>query len=105
MPKYYKDAGCGPGEVTTVEDPDRAYWAGTCTYWTDDWDKVSASDGIPCCPTCKAPGFIGKMSEWLNGAERYEAEGNPGYVKFLNNTKEVCHRMGLADFWGISKPK
>lgn len=83
-PKFQTDAG-----PTTADDPKRMLWYGPCGYWTDNWHLV-ATQSIPCCPTCGAVGFQGTFEEWMNGAKRFQADGHPAYVNFLNAAKEKC---------------
>ena len=81
------------GYETTAEDGQRGIWYGTCTYWTDDWNKLSKSLGtIPCCPACHAPGFQITAKEWFSGAARFEGAGNERYRIFLNQSKEQCKK-------------
>jgi len=69
-------------------------WYGvSCTYWTDDWDKVPAggpNNMIPCCPQCGSFGFQAKVEAWWKGAEEHEKRDHPGYVKWLEESKETC---------------
>lgn len=79
------------GELTTLDDPSRLLWYGPCGYWTDDWERVKTPNrGIPCCPTCGAPGFQNTAGKWFEGAQQFQSAGNPGYLNFLNAEKEKC---------------
>ncbi len=31
-----------------------------------------------------------EAGKWLDGAAKFQADGNPGYVNFLNDQKEIC---------------
>lgn len=92
---------CGP------EDPKRGIWYGLCTYWTDDWDAVRA-EGIPKCPHCNSVGFQTTAEDWFSGAKRFQAEGNPGYMNFIAQSKEQCKRplkfMEWFKQWLIEHP-
>ncbi len=83
-------------------------WYGSCSYWTDDWDKLKTTpQGIPVCPHCGAPGFITPEADWLKGAQRFEDEGHPRYVEFLNANKEQCLPRGFLTtykMWITSQP-
>lgn len=91
------------GNATTIHDDDRGIWcgAGNCTYWTDDWTKVSAKhSGIPCCPECGSVGIQTTARDWFGGAARFQREGNPGYVNFIKDSQEQCKRpMGFMDWF------
>lgn len=85
------------GNTVKPDDPARMVWYGYCTYWTDDWDKLkldldyhSNEIGMPLCPCCGAPGFQMAAGRWFAGASTFQAMGNPGYVSFVENTKEQC---------------
>ncbi len=99
-------------------------WYGSCSYWTDDWDKLNVPDGqievtgpggvktkvrtgVPLCPVCGAPGFVAPVDEWMKGAQRFEDEGHPRYVEFLNANKETCLPRGFLTsykMWIASQP-
>jgi len=83
-------------------------WYGSCSYWTDDWDKLKlVGHGLPVCPCCGAPGFITPTDDWLKGAQRFEDEGHPRYVEFLNDNKERCLPTGFLTsyiMWIASQP-
>jgi hypothetical protein len=81
------------GDKVSDEDPQRGIWYGMCTYWTDDWDEVSDGiGGIPCCPVCGALGMQTTAADWFEGVAKFQAKGNPGYVNFVNQSKEQCKR-------------
>ena len=100
------------GTETTAEDPQRLLWygAGQCGYWTDDWSKLNTDQQIPICPDCGAPGMQTEAEKWNKGAEQYQANGNPGYVNFLNDEKEKCGRSEKIGFterfkrWLVNHP-
>jgi hypothetical protein len=90
------------GEVTDVYDLNRAIWySAVCTYWTDDWCKLSATFGkIPCCPYCRSVGFQTTAKEWCGDVARFQAAGNPGYVNFIDQSRQQCKRpMGLMTWY------
>lgn len=78
-------------------------WYGTCTYWTDDWEALSNEKGIPICPDCGGPGFEISIQAWNEGIEKHEADGNPGYGKFVETLKENCHgkKADFNDLWEL----
>lgn len=88
------------GKVTNCLDPNRSVWySAMCGYWTDDWDNVATTSGkhnIPCCPTCKCPGYYGSFQQWDEGAMKYESDGHPGYTIFLEQHKEKCSGRGFS---------
>lgn len=80
------------GKPVGPDDPTRVIWcpAGGCGYWTDDWDKLGAILGIPCCPVCGAVGFIISAEKWLGESlDQYDLT-QPGYKRFLTKSKETC---------------
>ncbi len=79
------------GERTAADDPERGIWyaTGKCGYWTDDWSKLTSSNGIPTCPGCGAPGFQTTAGEWFDGAKEF-AKTNAHYNEFLSQSKEHC---------------
>lgn len=88
FPSYQKNNG----EATTADDPSRMLWySAGCGYFTDDWNKLKSSMGIPCCPTCGCPGMLTEVSKWEQGAFEFD-KGNPGYLAFLKNNKEKCFK-------------
>lgn len=91
------------GTPTTVHDHDRGIWcgAGNCTYWTDDWTKVSKKlSGIPCCPKCGSVGLQTTARVWFGGAARFQSEGNPGYVNFIKLSAEQCMKpLGFMEWY------
>lgn len=100
------------GRPTNADDPLRGVWyssGGSCGYWTDDWQKVANGGGIPCCPVCRCPGMQATFREWMEGAERFQAEGHPHYVEFLSFHKERCtrdeNRSFMLQYDAFSKSK
>lgn len=95
MPKYLNDDGVEvPADYST-----RLVWysaSGLCGYWTDDWDRISTADGIPCCPSCACPGMKCTAEEWFNGAKGFEEANHPRYVEFVNVSKENCGKPSKA---------
>jgi hypothetical protein len=83
------------GKLTTPTDPNRGIWHGAkgCTFWTDDWAKLTSTEsGIPCCPHCGVVGMQTTVQIWFDGAARFQSEGNPGYVNFIKDSQEQCKR-------------
>lgn len=84
-------------------------WYGFCTYWTDEWDSLSATEpvegeaishGIPCCPKCGSVGYQMTLLDWNEGIEKYEAEGHTGYAAFIEGLKEQCNgKMTIMELW------
>jgi hypothetical protein len=88
MPDYRR---IDTGQAVNSDDPQCGVWlSSSCGYWTDDWDRVRCG-GIPSCPTCGCVGYQATALKWFEGAKKFESEGHPGYVTFLNEIKEVCH--------------
>ena len=49
--------------------------------------------GIPCCPFCKSVLFeFPNLAAFMEGVDKYEKEGNPGYRKLLNWQQGKCFR-------------
>lgn len=95
MSKYLR---ISDGRGTNENDPIRGVWySAACGYWTDDWDKVViAMNSIPCCPTCRCPGFQTEYAQWIAGAMKHELNGHSGYVEFLGGQKETCGGRGFS---------
>ena len=89
--KYRKEDGTN----TTNDDPDRLLWYGLCTYWTDDWDKLKTTSGIPCCPYCLGVGFQITAKNWDSGVDKFNKD-NPKYKEFIESVKEKCIRSGIT---------
>lgn len=93
------------GNVTTADSPNRAIWWANCGYWTDDWDSLASSNGIPTCPECGCPGFNGTAEDFLGGSlDRYDSE-HPGYKDFLLRSKNTCMKSsgGILNAFETSK--
>ena len=81
---------------TTKDDPKRGIWYAAnvdeCGFWTDDWDSLGHAGllGIPSCPNCGYPGLQIDAENWYRGAKRFEENGHPYYVKFLDFRKNQC---------------
>lgn len=86
------------GKGTHENDPLRGIWySAQCSYWTDDWDALSLIDGrIPCCPDCKSVGMQTTARDWFQGAEIFQAQGNPEYVEWINKIKGSCIGRGVS---------
>jgi hypothetical protein len=102
LPRYQTNSG----QVTTEDDPKRMVWYGLCGYWTDKWDLLKSSGGIPVCPDCRAPGMLTFYQDWEKGAKKYE-EANPGYLAYLSSNKESCKKSvgGFLKSWEAEKAK
>ncbi len=94
----------GTGRPTTADDPERGMWYAThqdlCGYWTDDWTKLGrVGSGIPACPTCGCVGMQMTVAQWFEGARKFEADGKPRYVDYLEWRRELCarHTAGWMD--------
>lgn len=94
-----------------MTEKDKEMWYGFCTYWTEDWDKLkflpanpefssAIQGGVPCCPECGSPGFQMAVIEWNEGIKKFEAKC-PGYAKFIEELREVCHGKGVdtGELW------
>jgi hypothetical protein len=68
--------------------PKRLIWQGMapCDYWTDDWDHLEHTQGIPRCPICLAFGDELSAEIW----EKLKKEKNLKYAQFLLANKERC---------------
>ena len=99
--KYLKE----DGSRCERDDLERLIWhSAGCTYWTDDWSKLSkAENGIPCCPRCRCVGFQQEAREWFQGVDDL-AEHVPEYNTLVLAVKEMCapHEM-FARFIDTSK--
>jgi hypothetical protein len=106
MPRYLTVNGHNANK----DDPQRLVWYGRCGYWTDDWGKLAktastiASSGIPCCPKCGIVGMQCSAGDWESGAKEYDKK-EPGYLKFLNDSKENCLALlgGMLNAWNAAK--
>lgn len=84
-----------------IQQGDIWYGAGRCQFWTDDLTTLRRTpNGIPCCPNGHV-GFESSAPAWWEGARIYEAGGNPGYVAWLESTKETCE----APTWETQKAR
>ena len=101
MPDYRTNSG----EPTVETNPDRLVWYGHCSFWTDDWSKLSSYNGMPCCPSCLSVGFQTTYREWIEGAQYYQSQNNVGYVNFLLLIKERCHgrQETLTYLWKLRR--
>ncbi len=89
------------GQATIATDPNRLIWySSNCSFWTDDWGQIAKVGGIPCCPTCQAPGFQTTAQEWEFGISTYD-KVKPGYSVWLNGLKGCCHgrAVTIKDLW------
>lgn len=71
-------------------DP-RIVHGATCAWW-DSIDKVgSTASGLPACPHCGGVLFeCPNEQSWWEGAEKWEQDGHPGYVAFLEWLRGKC---------------
>lgn len=77
-----------------IQQGDIWHGAGECRFWTDDLTTLQRTpSGIPCCPNGHV-GFESPAPSWWEGARDYEANGNPGYVAWLQEIKETCEAPG-----------
>ena len=67
-----------------------------CVWW-DGIDKVALSPPgesghrIPCCPHCGSPLFEMEDEEiWFAGVDRHQANGHPGYRRFVEWLRGKC---------------
>lgn len=72
----------------------RIPYGARCTWW-DSIDKVgkraTPTGSIPCCPHCRNVLFEVESEEvWFAGADRYEADGHPGYRAMLEWSRGKC---------------
>lgn len=89
------------GRRVSSDDLSRAIWYGNCGFWTDDWSLLTSFNGIPTCPECGCPGFVGEATIWLGKPlDDYEAN-HPGYKEFLLSAKNKCfaNQGGLMEAW------
>jgi alkyl hydroperoxide reductase subunit AhpF len=77
----------------------RVVYGARCFWWGDIQDvgllKMPGESAIrgdlPCCPHCRSPLFeVDDEATFLAGAEKYEADGHPGYVEFIKWSKGRC---------------
>jgi hypothetical protein len=66
-----------------------------CAWW-DDISKTANTgpgrQGLPVCPHCRSPLFQHEPEGWWQGVDRHEANGNPGYRKFIEWLRGQCFR-------------
>lgn len=74
----------------------RIPYGARCTWW-DSIDKVDhtaagqSGHALPCCPHCGGMLFeVQSEKEWFDGADRYEANGHPGYRSMLEWARGKC---------------
>lgn len=62
----------------------RIAYGANCSWWGPIADVGTKPSGLPCCPVCGGMLFeVASSDEWWSGARRYEADGHPDYVAFL----------------------
>lgn len=71
----------------------RIAYGARCTWW-DGIRKVGKHpSGLPCCPHCRGMLFeMENESQWFAGADRYEADGHPGYRAMIEWARGRCFR-------------
>ena len=48
-------------------------------------------EGLPCCPHCGSMLFeVESEQVWFDGVDKYEANGHPGYRKFIEWMRGKC---------------
>lgn len=80
----------------------RIPYGARCTWW-DSIDKVGhtaagqSGHALPCCPHCGGMLFeVQTEKDWFDGADRYEANGHPGYRAMLEWARGKCFRNFAA---------
>lgn len=71
----------------------RVVYGARCLWW-DSIDKCGRvpGSGLPGCPHCGSVLYeVPSDAEWWNGARKYEASGNPGYVAMLKWSRGKCY--------------
>lgn len=81
------------GSMTATKDTRITYGA-SCTWW-DSIDKIglreSGGHRLPCCPHCKGVLFeVESETIWFDSADKYEANGHPGYRAMLEWARGKC---------------
>lgn len=75
----------------------RIVYGARCTWW-DSIDKVATLDigptgGLPCCPHCRGVLMeVPTAAEWWAGADKYEANGHPGYHAMIEWMRGRCFK-------------
>lgn len=91
----------------TIDTDTQVVYGATCMWW-DSIDKASQREprpasgrfgipagtpmtGLPCCPHCKGPLFeVDSETVWWRDVDRFEAEGNADYRKFVTWLRGRC---------------
>lgn len=74
---------------SVLSDP-RIVCGARCTWW-DSIAKV-ANNGLPCCPHCGGVLFeFADEAIWWIKVREFEAQGHPGYTKFIEWCRGQCH--------------
>lgn len=54
------------------------------------------SPGLPCCPHCKGLLLeVPDMDSWMSSVRKHDANGNPGYVVFVEWLRGRCFKTML----------
>ena len=71
----------------------RIVYGANCTWWDSISKASQLPNGIPCCPFCKSVLFeFPTLAAFMEGAEKYEADGHPGYRELLTWQRGKCFR-------------
>lgn len=88
------------GDPTTADDPKRGVWYSvSCTFWTDEWDKLALSGMTPVCPHCGCVGFETTAQGFAVSPE-YEAKhiGYEAELMTIKNTKCMNRHKWMERF-------
>ena len=67
-----------------------AVYGANCVWW-DTIDKTARTpSGLPCCPHCGSVLFQQPLDKWWADIDKYEANGHPGYRKFVEWWRGKC---------------
>lgn len=92
MPSRYLTVN---GSPTSADDPKRLVWySAGCTFWTDDWEQLRLSLGIPVCPDCGCPGYQIDAAKWFESARTYTEI--PNYLTLLLANRHRCHGRDIS---------
>lgn len=74
----------------------RVVYGARCSWWDTIDSIATTASGLPCCPRCYGPLFeTDSLETWFRDARRYETDGHPGYVAFLEWLRGKCFLGGL----------
>ncbi|MEN8151399.1 MAG: hypothetical protein ABFS86_16400 [Planctomycetota bacterium] len=63
-----------------------------CVWWDSIENASAYPNGLPCCPHCGSMLRQVEESKWWEGADRYEADGSPGYCARLKWARGKCFK-------------